>query len=342
MRGLCSCGNRERRTRKVIVKLEDIGFYTLNDTRARAASFTSPLMRCELIITDKCNFKCPYCRGLRSDLKGAISKEDGIAIIDMWTSQGLENIRFSGGEPTLHSSLGYFVSRAKESGVERIAVSTNGTATPEKYKELVSLGVNDFSISLDACCASTAEVMSGGIKTWDRVTENIRMLSGLTYTTVGVVITEDNLSEIERTMEFAASLSVSDIRIIPSAQYGSRIGKNLPHMTNPKYPILAYRMKNLSMGLALRGISDDSCHKCGLALDDMAVAGGYHFPCIIYMREGGNPIGKMEEGFREKRLEWYKNHDTHTDPICKGNCLDVCVAYNNTFQSFVDNGEKMI
>ena len=49
------------------MKLEDIGFYTLSDSRARNASENSPLWRCELLITSQCNFKCPYCRGTNSD-----------------------------------------------------------------------------------------------------------------------------------------------------------------------------------------------------------------------------------------------------------------------------------
>ena len=44
------------------MKLENIGFYTLSDERAKNSSATSPLMRNELIITSLCNFKCLYCR----------------------------------------------------------------------------------------------------------------------------------------------------------------------------------------------------------------------------------------------------------------------------------------
>lgn len=55
------------------MKLEDIGFYTLSDERAKNASESSPLHRCEILITDKCNFKCPYCRGMREDLRGTMS-----------------------------------------------------------------------------------------------------------------------------------------------------------------------------------------------------------------------------------------------------------------------------
>lgn len=44
--------------------LDHIGFYTLSDERARASSVSSPLVRCELILTGRCNFRCPYCRSV--------------------------------------------------------------------------------------------------------------------------------------------------------------------------------------------------------------------------------------------------------------------------------------
>lgn len=42
-----------------VVMLENIGFYTLSDYRASQCSVSSPLWRCELILTDRCNYHCP-------------------------------------------------------------------------------------------------------------------------------------------------------------------------------------------------------------------------------------------------------------------------------------------
>jgi len=69
-------------------------------------------------------------------------------------------------------------------------------------------------------------------------------------------------------------------------------------------------------------------------LDDSIIAGDYHFPCVIYMREQGNAIGKVGPNMRAVRKLWSDNHDTHTDPICKKNCLDVCISYNNKFREY--------
>lgn len=83
----------------------------------------------------------------------------------------------------------------------------------------------------------------------------------------------------------------------------------------------------------MRGLKKDDKTKCRLVLDDMAVAGSYHFPCIIYMREGGDPIGLVGEGMRHEREEWMNNHVPCDDKICSEMCLDVCVEFNKIASS---------
>jgi len=82
----------------------------------------------------------------------------------------------------------------------------------------------------------------------------------------------------------------------------------------------------------VRGLCGNDSDRCGLVLDDMAVMGDSHYPCIIYMREGGEPIGKVDGNVRLDRERWSREHNTHQDPICSTNCLDVCADYNNTFR----------
>jgi len=203
------------------------------------------------------------------------------------------------------------------------------------YKKLVDAGVNDFSISLDGCCASTGDMMAGVSGSWERVKENIKLLSNLTYVTVGVVLTDNNFEELAEIIEFASSLNVGDVRIISSAQWNNEEKfKNLFNNKEilTKYPILNYRIENFKNEKNVRGIGEKDAHKCYLMLDDMAIANNSHFPCIIAMREGVAPIGSIKgktmAEIRLERLEWIKNNDTYCSTICKKNCLDVCVAYN--------------
>lgn len=330
--------------------LDNIGFYTLSDARAKQASITSPLWRCELIITDKCNFSCPYCRGIENKNKGNISWENGEFIIKMWGSHQLKNIRFSGGEPTLWTgrdlnnqkkNLIDLVQLAKEEGVERIAVSTNGSNNTDFYHKLISAGVNDFSISLDANCPEIGDLMAGNkAGMWYKVVDNIRILSKESYVTLGVVFTPDNISNFEKIVEFGDSLGVSDIRIISSAQWNKELfDVSIDQKCLDRHPILKYRVNHFNGCRHVRGLQITDSHKCHLMMDDMAILNGYHYPCVIYMREQGEPIGKVNyslshndaiKQIRNERMEWIRRTDTHCDTICKHNCLDVCIDYNNT------------
>lgn len=317
-------------------KLEEIGFYTLSDERAMRASESSPLRRCELVLTERCNLKCPYCRGLPLGYTGDVGLVDGVNLIAAWAAQGLDNIRFSGGEPMLHPHIEDFVRFADRQGIRRIAVSTNGTISIHRYERLVSFGANDFSVSLDAGCCAVGDIMTGGVPgAWAKAAETIRRLSRITYVTVGIVFTEANVANAVETVLFADSLGPSDIRIIPSAQYNRAVNDllSLPKEILAKYPILRYRMGHMAEGRNVRGIGDNDSRRCAIAMDDVAVAGGWHFPCIIYLREHGRPIGKVGPSMRRERYEWSVSHDTHKDPICSGNCIDCVVDYNNKWEA---------
>jgi len=323
------------------MNLKEIGFYTLSDERVSNTSEISQMKRCEMIITEYCNFKCPYCRGLKAEIYGQrkvkeLSFDEIKHNIDLWCSNlPLENIRFSGGEPTLHKNIVEIVAYAKSKGISRIAISTNGSNKIELYKKLIDAGANDFSISLDACCSDDGDKMAGDKKgSWNIVVKNIAEISQLTYVTVGVVLTPENIDKTIETIRFAHSLGVADIRIISAAQYN----KSIPRLNEVEqeirnaHPILNYRIKNFAEGRNVRGMNENDFNKCAIVLDDSIIAGDYHFPCVIYMREKGEAIGKVSETMRSERAEWFKTHDCFKDEICKNNCLDVCVDFNNKYK----------
>lgn len=320
------------------MKLEQIGFYSLSDKRAQEVSDASQMKRCEMIITEYCNFKCPYCRGLDAAIYGERKRKE-LSIseiknnIDLWCEkEPLENIRFSGGEPTLHKDIIEAVRYAKSKGIKRIAISSNGSSNMKLYQDLIKAGCNDFSISLDACCSEDGDKMSGGITgSWGKVIKNIEQISKLTYVTVGVVLNQDNIDKTIETVRFAHKLGVSDIRIITAAQYNKPIPRLYEIEKNilEAHPILKYRVNHFSEGKNVRGIQSSDCSKCYIVLDDSVIAGDYHYPCVIYMREQGQAIGKVGKDMRKARFAWHKKHNTHNDPICQSNCLDVCIDHNN-------------
>lgn len=320
------------------MKLENIGFYTLSDYRAINTKEGSQMQRCEMIINEYCNFKCPYCKGLGEEVfngrkRKELTIEEIKRNIDLWCDNGpLINIRFSGGEPTYHKNIIDIISYSKNKDIKRIAISTNGSNKKELYQELINEGCNDFSISLDASDSVTGDIMAGNIVgSWNTVVENIKWISKQVYTTVGVVLELENIPKFISIVEYASSLGVSDIRVIPSAQWNQPLLEldKIDKSILKKHPILNYRVNNFIKGKSIRGISKNDNKSCPLVFDDSIIAGNYHYPCVIYMREHGKPIGIVSNNMRKERNKWNKNINTHLDIICKNNCLDVCVDYNN-------------
>lgn len=324
--------------------LDEIGFYTLTDRRAMNASAISPMWRCELLLTSRCNFHCPYCRGFSNfgeDCDGDMPLDTALAVLDYWIQDGLKNVRFSGGEPTLYPYLNTLAGQCADAGVERLAVSTNGSANLSVYERLVESGVNDFSISLDACCASFGNKMAGVTGQWVKVIQNIEAISALTYVSLGCVFTAETAVTAKDVIMFAHGLGVADIRIISAAQWDGLAGiQGVPAHVLQQHPILQYRVGHFEQGRNVRGIQHTDCHQCYLVQDDSVAAGRWHFPCVIYLREGGNAIGEIGPQMRQERLAWMNQHDTYADPICRQNCLDVCIDYNNKCAEFVDKRES--
>jgi len=262
-------------------------------------------------------------------------------IIDTWVDEGLRNVRFSGGEPMTWPYLLDLV-RYTAPKTSRLAISTNGSFPPEAYERLVDAGVNDFSISLDACCASTADKMTGIDGCFRTVVSNIEALSRLVYVTVGIVLTNANVNEIQDIIRLAHNIGVADIRIISAAQWNELLDgvTGIDDAVLEVHPILKYRVEHFRQGRNVRGIREADTHKCHLVKDDSIIAQNWHFPCIVYMREGGEPIGRIAPNdMRQERLQWFQDHDSHLDPICREQCLDVCIDYNNRYE-ILRLGEK--
>ena len=327
------------------MKLDEIGFPTMTDARARSASAVTPMIRCDMVLTDRCTFRCPYCRGIREDCRGSLNMKDAKHVIDLWTENGLQELRLTGGEPTVWPGLCELVRYAKASGVKSIGISTNGYSDLSLYQELIEAGVNDFSISLDACDPEEGDRMSGGIKgSWEKVTSNIREIAKRAYVVLGIVVTSDSAHRLPETIAFALSLGAHDIKLISASQYDRLLTEaaSVSEDIRSSHPLLNYRISNMLEGRNIRSLSEDDSHRCPLVLDDSSYAGGFHFPCTLYMRERGASIGVPSETMRSERAEWYRNHDTHSDAICRRYCIDSFVDYNNRWLYFHLKDQKQI
>ena len=105
-------------------------------------------------LTDRCNLRCTYC--MPHDFAAWLPSEDLlttdelISIIKVGVSQGIDEIRLTGGEPLLRPDIVEIVSRI--SSIENppiLSMTTNGLALAKLAKPLFDAGLRRINISLD-------------------------------------------------------------------------------------------------------------------------------------------------------------------------------------------------
>lgn len=325
----------DRITTKTHGQLAILNWRTLSDERAANVRPWQEIRRAAVILTGACNFACPYCQTLGGDKAPTIDKDFAFALIESMLKYGLRELRLSGGEPTLIPWLPDLVEFAVSKGI-RVAVSTNGYAPERIYSGLVAAGVTEFSISLDSVDPAEADRLSGGHKNvLVRVLGNIQAITDLgaeVYIGMTCCSASRTPQQMQETVEKVAELGVTDIKIMSPAQEGEILDTTwLSEEMAAKFPFLAWRSQNFKCGRDVRGLQPTDSHKCPLVLDDVTIAGEKHYPCNVYLREGGEAIGEIQGSYEmlAERAAWNETHDTHKDPICSTMCMDLLRTYNN-------------
>jgi cyclic pyranopterin phosphate synthase len=113
-------------------------------------------------ITDRCNYKCVYCRtGNEGALYGDLPFEDYLRMARILVGMGVTKIRLTGGEPLLRNGVVEFVrelaklsllnGKAAGSGDGLdIALTTNGHLLADLAQPLKDAGLSRVTVSMDA------------------------------------------------------------------------------------------------------------------------------------------------------------------------------------------------
>lgn len=134
--------------------LSPTGNSTLGRREGITDAFARPLRNLRLSVTDRCNLRCAYCMPQeeyswlpREDL---LTWEEVSALVDVFTTLGVEKVRLTGGEPLLRSDLASLVRRLiRNPHVQDLALTTNGVLLAEQVQELHDAGLHRITVSLD-------------------------------------------------------------------------------------------------------------------------------------------------------------------------------------------------
>jgi cyclic pyranopterin phosphate synthase len=107
-------------------------------------------------ITDRCNYKCVYCRTGQSGAQySELSTADYLRLIRCFVSLGIEKVRLTGGEPLLRRDLPQMIRelaswRTPAGNPLDLAVTTNGHLLESLAGTLKAAGLSRITVSMDA------------------------------------------------------------------------------------------------------------------------------------------------------------------------------------------------
>jgi cyclic pyranopterin phosphate synthase len=160
-------------------------------------------------VTDRCNFRCVYCRSANPENHMAehalLEWEEYERLARILVSMGIRKIRVTGGEPLVRPGVEDFIARLKALGVQDLSMTTNGHLLAERCDRLVAAGLNRINISLDSLDREKFEQITR-TKTFDQVLEGIKaaQASPLRPVKVNAVLVRGiNDGEVEAFAEFA-------------------------------------------------------------------------------------------------------------------------------------------
>jgi cyclic pyranopterin phosphate synthase len=163
-------------------------------------------------ITDRCNYKCVYCR---TGNEGAVYAElpiaDYLRIARVFVGLGIEKIRLTGGEPLLRRGLLEMIRelsrlRTLDGAPLDLALTTNGHLLAEMAQALREAGLSRITVSMDAVDAETFVRITRVPGSYERVLAGVRAAkqAGLAPVKVNCVLLRGfNEDQIVRFAQFS-------------------------------------------------------------------------------------------------------------------------------------------
>jgi cyclic pyranopterin phosphate synthase len=116
-------------------------------------SFGRHIQDLRISVTDRCNFRCVYCmpeEGLQWLKRDSLLSFDEIErIARIAVDLGIEEVRLTGGEPTLRPGLPDLVARLSKLPLRSLSLTTNGFLLRRLARPLAEAGLKRINVSLD-------------------------------------------------------------------------------------------------------------------------------------------------------------------------------------------------
>lgn len=144
--------------------------------------FRRPLRDLRISVTDRCNFRCPYC--MPAEIYGdryqflpresLLTFEEIARLTRILVKLGVVKVRITGGEPLVRAEIDKLISMLKRvPGIEDLTMTTNAFLLSQFADKLKEAGLQRITISLDSLDDEVFRQMNGRNFGTERVLEGI-------------------------------------------------------------------------------------------------------------------------------------------------------------------------
>lgn len=165
-------------------------------------------------VTDRCNFRCVYCRS--ADPENYRNHDEILSwaelkrLAKIFVGLGIRKVRITGGEPLVRQGVEEYIAYLKGLGVQDLSITTNGHLLAERCERLIAAGLQRINISLDSLEPGKFERITR-TQSYGNVMEGIEVVqkSRLAPAKVNAVLVRGlNDNEVEAFAEFARERGV--------------------------------------------------------------------------------------------------------------------------------------
>ena len=130
-----------------------------------------PLRDLRISVTDRCNFRCPYCMpaAIYGEHYAFVPKPELLTFEEierlarLFVELGVDTLRVTGGEPLLRAELPRLIGKlAAIPGLRDLALTTNGVLLERLAAPLAAAGLRRVTVSLDSHDEAVFRELSGG------------------------------------------------------------------------------------------------------------------------------------------------------------------------------------
>lgn len=184
----CECLSTAAQATQTFTKVETASVEqevsNLTDTYGRTHTYL------RISLTERCNLRCQYCmpaEGVELTKKPKLLSTDEILkLAELFVKEGVNKIRLTGGEPTVHKDLIPITEALKKiKGLQTLAITTNGLTLTKHLVPLQRAGLDIVNVSLDTLKPEKYERITRR-KGWSRVIAGIDLAIQLGYSPVKV------------------------------------------------------------------------------------------------------------------------------------------------------------